>query len=182
MKRRRQNAGRICQPPEHQSALTTSCPTSRYIRPGISPRPQSLSGTVLQRPLLPYRPHRIDCLQSPLLQHGGCVSLGGQHNVPTAGQRRAGLPPPLGQGGVQRRRTAFSNCNKEFSHPLFNALSFSIVRQGLGNRARFPPLFLGAVFRELIQSAHRLNPLSNTLSCVAPGVLGSPLCHLHEDP
>ena len=50
-----------------------------------------------------------------------------------------------------------SNCNKKIAHTLFTALSFSIVRKGLGNRARFPPRFLGAVFRELIQSAHRLS-------------------------
>jgi hypothetical protein len=70
-------------------------------------------------PGAPYQPHHhTDCPLSPLLQHCGCVSLGGQHHVPTAGQQRAGLAPPLGQGGGQRRPTAFSNCNKEFSHPF----------------------------------------------------------------
>ena len=104
---------RLGTPPAYQSApLNQAALTTVRPRPG---RNHCLAQCCSARcSLSTTPPHRLftESIAAALWLR----QLGGQHHVPTAGQQRAGLAPPLGQGGGQRRPAAFSNCNKEFSH------------------------------------------------------------------
>ena len=105
---REPDAGRTWhQPLNTKSTLTTSCP-----RPGRNHCLAQCCSARCSQSTTP--PHRL--LTESTAAALWLRQLGGQHHVPTAGQQRAGLAPPLGQGGGQRRPAAFSNCNKEFSH------------------------------------------------------------------